>query len=186
MENPKKQNGNGYREDLTSNKVSKNRLSLTNLSKKNSLNLSPKNAPRSPKLTTNGSPGLNVTSKNVPKNNSKRKICEEKISIATISKPKWPVVEPSHVTTGKPRQDSARLLVDQLNNMRKELDVAEETEGPYNFQCLLRKSNALPTDSLRQRRQGKGERTAIMEMFGGNKKENVEPVISMAEQEFNL
>ena len=106
---------------------------------------------------------------------------------------KWPVVQPTHVVKGKTNQDSARLLVDQLNTMKKLVEVVPEAEveGPYNFKMLLRKTNILPTDSLRQRRQGNGQAFRgheIMNIFGENKnrKENVEPIISLSDGEIIL
>ena len=104
---------------------------------------------------------------------------------------KWPVVQPAHALKEKSCQESARQLVNQLNNLRNQSEVSSEveSEGPYNFKHLLRKTNILPTDTLRQRRhngQDNMKGADLMKVFGNNKKENVEPVVAMTDEEIVL
>ena len=75
--------------------------------------------------------------------------------------------------------------------MKKDIEVTTEAEveGPFNFKMLLRKTNRLPTDTLRRRRNGNGEsfkETEFMKVFVETKKENVEPFISLEEEEIVL
>ena len=110
-------------------------------------------------------PDVKNPSKHDVKNSPKKKHFPPKPQTKNVTQPpskvqpKWPVVQPSHVLKGKTNQDSARLLLDQLNTMKKSIEASTEAEveGPFNFKMLLRKTNQLPTDTLRRRRNGTGE-----------------------------
>ena len=53
---------------------------------------------------------------------------------------------------------------------RLETDPEEEEEGPFRFQAMLRRTNVLPTDSLRRRRGGppKPMGEEVLRLFGGS------------------
>ena len=62
---------------------------------------------------------------------------------------KWPEVKPCFVRDNPP-PPPVNSVINQLNSF-KNLEPQSETNGPFNFRKLLRKTSAAPTDSLRMR-----------------------------------
>ena len=64
---------------------------------------------------------------------------------------KWPEVKPCFVRDrNNPPPAPVNSVINQLNSL-KNLQPQAESDGPFNFRKLLRKTSAAPTDSLRMR-----------------------------------
>ena len=63
---------------------------------------------------------------------------------------KWPEVKAPY-NMKDPKSNPSAGVIQQLNNL-KNVEQEFHDEAPFDFKCLLRKSNVLPTETLRRRR----------------------------------